>query len=433
MIEQAEHIALTGDHWTSVSNDNYLGVTAHFVDHNWTLQAFALTVSKTEERHYAEACANHFLDVANEWKIKEKLTTLGTDSARNMVAAARLLPFEHLPCMAHCLQRTVTVSLKDSGFESVLAKCRKIVGHFKHSPSNAQELNEQQIAHGLKQESLAQDVATRWNSTLEMVKRIQRNKSPLTTTLAQQKSKIAMLTDQELDKLQKLQELLDPCRYVTELLGGEQYVSCSVVLPALRHLFRVMEPSDDDPVYVLRFKNAFTTDLAQRKDSTNLRWLKISTALDPRFKDLKCLPKDERSEVWASVRDLMRETCAQQPPAETTEEPSPKKRRTSILLGSSDSDTDDEEESIERCLDRYKVEPKMDIEGCPLQWWSKREGAHARLASIARKYLSTPATTVPCERLFSLSGHIIQKKRASLTPDNVNKLVCLNNWLHLKK
>ncbi|KAI4810578.1 hypothetical protein KUCAC02_013517 [Chaenocephalus aceratus] len=112
------------------------------------------------------------------------------------------------------------------------------------------ELNEEQVAHRLKQESLAKDVATRWNSTLEMVKRMQRNKSPLITTLAQQKSKVAMVTDPELAKLQKLEELLEPCRYVTELLGGEQCVSCSVVLPALRHLFRVMEPSDDDPVYV---------------------------------------------------------------------------------------------------------------------------------------------------------------------------------------
>lgn len=140
---------------------------------------------------------------------------------------------------------------------------------------------------------------------------------------------------------------------MTELLGGEKYVSCSVVLPALRHLFRVMEPSDDDPGYILRFKKAFTTDLAQRKDSTNIKWLKITTALDPRFKDLKCLPKEERSEVWASVHDLMmREMRAQQPPAETAEEPCPKKKRMSILLGSSDSDTDDEEESQEHCLDR---------------------------------------------------------------------------------
>lgn len=26
------HVALTGDHWTSVSNHNYLGVTAHLID-----------------------------------------------------------------------------------------------------------------------------------------------------------------------------------------------------------------------------------------------------------------------------------------------------------------------------------------------------------------------------------------------------------------
>ncbi|KAL4007732.1 hypothetical protein ACER0C_001584 [Sarotherodon galilaeus] len=316
-LVQVRNVALTGDHWTSVNNDNYLGVTAHFIDNDWTVQSFALTVSKTEERHYAEACADHFLNVANEWKIKDKLTTLGTDSACNMVAAARLLSFEHMPCTAHILQRTITVSLNDSAFERALAKCRKIVGHFKHT------------AHGHQTELLVQDVPTRWNSTLEMIKRIQRNKSGLTTILTQQNNKVTMLTDQELDRLQKLEELLEPCR--------------------------IMEPSDDDPVYVLRFKKVFITDLAQRRDSSNLTWLKIATALDPRFKDLKC--------------------------------------------------------------------PKL----------TQEKGAHARLAPIARKYLSTPATTVPCERLFSLSGHIIQKKRASLSSDNVNRIICLSNWLSAKK
>lgn len=100
------------------------GITAHFTDKDWTLLSFALTVSKTEEQHYAEACAEHFLDVANKWETKEKLTTLGTDSALNMVAATRL-PFEHLPCMAQSLQRMVTVSLNDNGFQSVQAKCCK--------------------------------------------------------------------------------------------------------------------------------------------------------------------------------------------------------------------------------------------------------------------------------------------------------------------
>ena len=35
-------VALTGDHWTSVGNDNYLGVTVHLIDANWELHSFAL-------------------------------------------------------------------------------------------------------------------------------------------------------------------------------------------------------------------------------------------------------------------------------------------------------------------------------------------------------------------------------------------------------
>lgn len=56
------------------------------------------------------------------------------DSAQNMIATARLLPYEHMSCIAHSLQRLITTSIRDSGFENVLSKCRKLVGHFKHSP-----------------------------------------------------------------------------------------------------------------------------------------------------------------------------------------------------------------------------------------------------------------------------------------------------------
>ena len=75
-----------------------------------------------------------------------------------MIAAARLLPYEHMPCIAHILLRSITVSLSDSGFANVLVKCRKIVGHLRHSPANASELQAQQAALGQQQEPLIQDV-----------------------------------------------------------------------------------------------------------------------------------------------------------------------------------------------------------------------------------------------------------------------------------
>lgn len=64
----------------------------------------------------------------------------------------------------HVLQRSVTVSLQNSEFDNVLAKCTKVVGHFKHSPANAAELEQQQIEHGQKKKSLIQDSPTRWTS-----------------------------------------------------------------------------------------------------------------------------------------------------------------------------------------------------------------------------------------------------------------------------
>ncbi|XP_038149644.1 E3 SUMO-protein ligase ZBED1-like [Cyprinodon tularosa] len=281
-LEKTKVVALTGDYWTSISNHNYLGVTAHYFDPQWKLQSHALTVVKTEERHFADAVAEHFMQVAREWDIEQKVVSLTTDSARNMIAAARQLPFEHMPCIAHSVHRAVTVSLTNSPFDSALAKCRKVVGHFKHSPANQAQLEQQQVAHHQKKESLVQEVSTRWNSTLEMIKRVQRNAEPLRDALALHATNVAMPTATELEKLKKLEAVLEHCRYVSELLGGEKFVSCSVVLPTLCHLSRVMEVTEDDPAYMINFKGTFAAEMDGRKEKTNITWLRVATALDPR-------------------------------------------------------------------------------------------------------------------------------------------------------
>ncbi len=105
------------------------------------------------------------------------------------------------------------MSLREGGFDGALAKCRKVVGHFKHSPANSDELNVQQASLGQVQEPLVQDVPTRWNSTLEMIKRVRRNRDALHTTLSQQKHNLPLPTNAEYEKLAKLEKLLEPCRY----------------------------------------------------------------------------------------------------------------------------------------------------------------------------------------------------------------------------
>ena len=55
--------------------------------------------------------------------------------------------------------------------------------------------------------------------------------------------------------------------------------------------------------------------------SINNYYSKVATALDPRFKDLKCLPRAEREPVWAKLRELVKgEEPALQPLGEENPE-----------------------------------------------------------------------------------------------------------------
>ena len=71
------------------------------------------------------------------------------------------------------------------------------------------------------------------------------------------------------------------------------------------------------------------------------------------------------------------------------------------------------------CIDGSSSEEK------PLVWWKTYESQLPLLAKLARKYLCIPATSVPSERSFSTSGHIVNAKRACLLPENVDMLVFL--------
>ena len=130
---------------------------------------------------------------------------------------------------------------------------------------------------------------------------------------------------------------------------------------------------------------------------------------------------------------MIKEENAQQPEPRREPEPGPPKKKMNFLLAAA-SDSDDEgDPASDTSVDRYRSEPSISIDDCPLKWWSGHARAYPSLAPLAQKYLATPATTVPCERLFSLSGHILQKKRAALSTANVTRLVCVSNWVKEKK
>ena len=107
----------------------------------------------------------------------------------------------------------------------------------------------------------------------------------------------------------------------------------------------------------------------------------------------------------------------------------------------SDSDSDEEAtpvDSIEEEFNLYmrmvvpwpKKEPGKEKEKPNrLKWWKTKQDTFPIISKLARRYLAVPASSVPSERVFSVAGTIVNKKRSRLTPSHVATLIFLNkNW-----
>lgn len=159
---------------------------------------------------------------------------------------------------------------------------------------------------------------------------------------------------------------------VCDWTSGRRNVGFMLCDSVFCHLSQVMESSDDDPAYVVKFKSTFRTDLETRKQNANIVYVK--TAAGARFKELKCLPRS----YWTHCRNrglLEGNLWKQQHPSH--------QRRSwpcwcfiRVWTGG--------RLSWEQC-GGYRAEPTISTEACPLECCS----------NMQHMYLATAATSVP--------------------------------------
>lgn len=417
----ASFISLTADFWTSVANDAYLGVTAHWVNDDWVLRSATLQVRHVPERHTADQCASEVLETAIEWGIDTKVVAVCTDNARNICLGVEKASFQSLKCAAHTLQLCVHKALGVTGVERLLAVCRRIVCHFKHSSCHQAVLSKHANDLGMPRKKLQQDIATRWNSTYVMINSIIELKEPLRRTLEDadvSKALTPRITGVEWDMLEQLRDTLKPLLDVTELLGGDKYVTRSVLIPAMKLLKNAMTRNECDPAFICRFKAMLVDSVEERLLAwPHYRDYEVATSLDPRFKSLACIDRDRREHVWERLSQLASGQSV------TLTENAPNKKRKYAFTAESEAETRPCQVSLYRSMAEV-ADDDMD----PLEWWRVQGSFLLELAPIVKMLLCVPVTSTPCERLFSTAGMTVNKQRNSLLPENVNKLLCLRNW-----
>lgn len=83
-------------------------------------------------------------------------------------------------------------------------------------------------------------------------------------------------------------------------------------------------------------------------------------------------------------------------------------------------------------VDQFLIEKQLPSDTNVLDWWKVKSSKCPSLASLAKCYLCTPATSVPAERIFSAAGLTVNQQRCSLSPENVDMLIFLQKKLTSK-
>ena len=101
-MEEASKVCLTTDCWTSVNNEAFIAVTAHFVDRNFELQSVLLTCKPIVSTHTSKNLADELGEIIKDWNLGQRVLIFVSENAYNVVGAVKNhLMLKHLGCAAH--------------------------------------------------------------------------------------------------------------------------------------------------------------------------------------------------------------------------------------------------------------------------------------------------------------------------------------------
>ncbi|OWA53813.1 hypothetical protein BV898_18235 [Hypsibius exemplaris] len=150
---------------------------------------------------------------------------------------------------------------------------------------------------------------------------------------------------------------------------------------------------------------------------------KIACFLHPPFRKLRMFEPNEIAEILSLVRRKL--PVITEPSSVADRVPGPPAKRSSLMF-----DISDYEDRLDVVADTDEVTRYHQLEcqnqiGDAAEFWKANETQFPGLSKMAKKYLATPAGSVPSERLFSKAGFLIDDERSSLKSDKADDILFL--------
>lgn len=429
------------------------------------------------------------LDAISHWNLP--VPTVVTDNAANEKKAVQLLGWERFGCYGHRINLVVKNALEVPEVSRIIGKTRKLVTVFHQSTSLNDSLLEKQtviFSHNpsVIGHKLIQDVPTRWNSCFDMLERVNEQNPAILAVASDDKLtkhasnsvKTYSLTFEEQTIVEELIEVLSPFKKATTILCAENSPTMSKVLVCMAKISKALDSKSYSPA-IMKVVGVIKGQISKR---TELEEISVMGAiLNPDLKSLVFISEEERSSAHrmllqkaidlVDVNGNLTVNVKKEKDDDNSVGPSlpmlPSVPHIEIqdaivnnnLLSKPDCDPEPPKKKI-KCSDleewfddvfvtgesvaavstlveqevsRYLASSRdrNDSNLSLLEWWKKNEHTYPRLSVLAKKYLAIPASSVPSERVFSLAGNLVSKKRSRLKPSLVNTLVFLKMNMEL--
>ncbi|KFH70213.1 hypothetical protein MVEG_03064 [Podila verticillata NRRL 6337] len=336
MFTGIHKVSLTADGWTSPFQDDFLGVTAHWIDGNWTQKELVIGFEPLHGAHTGENLAEALVNVLERFHLGEKLQSITTDNASNMAKMVRDLvkhpkaaewslkgSLYHLPCLGHIINLAVQAMLGPCGLDdqppvndnlypdddeddeatasavegtepavtklTTLNKLRKGIVKIRASPPRRRQFDRICDIVKCPKLELTRDVSTRWNSTFTMVDRAIILKDAY-QSMCQNEPKLGAyaLEDDEWTYLEKLRCLLSQFETMTKTVSSSVgYPTINRAMSVYNAMIDTLEEFIEQETNPSLLRAAIQgkqklLDYYSKTDSTPV--YAVATAMDPRMR-----------------------------------------------------------------------------------------------------------------------------------------------------
>ena len=380
------------------------------------MESMVLETSHIDESHIIQNLVTALKAVTDKWNITKKVNCTVTDAASNITGAVRSNQWNHLICFAHKLYSIVSSSIDEvEDVKEIMDAIKQIVSFFHKSSKASNKLRLLQARLNLPEHKLIQHVDTMWNSTFYMLERYLEQQEAVRTTLCLLDKNDLVLPEEKNPFIEEVIKILQQLRE-----SQQKNVSASKILPLARGLQKLMT-SYTDIGWMLAEKLIAQISTRFGSNMEEKSVLAVATLLDPR---LKKIPFSNNGAVERMTRQIVNDATTL-----TTYNPQGQQTQTTSTSTSNDSITPnpvweafdiEAAESTSRQtptisttteVEQYFKQPVINRKEDPLEWWRNNVHVLPSLQKLAKVYLSTVATSVPSERLFSKAGELILAKK----------------------